>query len=658
MDMSLNKLQELVIDREAWRAAVHGVAKSWTQLSDRTELNTHLYNGEDISLWNPAINSHESISGHKRHCSTHSQQDCQAENDAQMAPPAPRLGPRCSPSPPSPRTEACSQSAEATWLSLSGQPSPSWSASQDRARGAATETTDEVKQAGVQTLSLAGLETGSWRLAPRPEPAGPRGKEAREVVRDWGPVCPPPPNPGEQLATSRDICAYQKLEMWMVGHLVGGGQGSSWSPDDVQDSPRLPRLSCLHSHRHWGPESLHPTSTEDTPSFQCKVVPHVGSSHLTRISAPKLRPAPRAPGTPAFSLTLRMKGPETRGSWDWKAPFYPFSVFLDVLLCREEDGLKKSNLGEMNCSLLLQWNGKAVIWLNRGHYPLKDVFPFVWFKLAIFHVKYKLTGKLHFYSFIIQIREMKKNLPQTIGKAIIQKRSSLQETSVLEKWALKSAHGPTSHSQPQLHTRITGDASKLLTIGSHQGPVTSEPQRLVLHLPNQNHLEGLLKFRWLAPTLSEVEAKKLRLFPITSFLVTLMLLAWKPHLNHCPQEETQVSLGVQSALRITAQVLTAPREARRRQSHVGPLCLSTFSDQGACMLSHFICIWLFVDPMGCSPPGSSVHGILQARTLEWVAMPSSMGSSWPRDHTHVSHVSCIGFFTTTWKPTILTMRFP
>ena len=45
------------------------------------------------------------------------------------------------------------------------------------------------------------------------------------------------------------------------------------------------------------------------------------------------------------------------------------------------------------------------------------------------------------------------------------------------------------------------------------------------------------------------------------------------------------------------------------------------------------------DPMDCSLPGSSVHGILQARILEWVAISFSTGSSWPRDQTCIS---CIG----------------
>ena len=64
-----------------------------------------------------------------------------------------------------------------------------------------------------------------------------------------------------------------------------------------------------------------------------------------------------------------------------------------------------------------------------------------------------------------------------------------------------------------------------------------------------------------------------------------------------------------------------------------------------------LCVCLFAQPcptlchpMACSPPGSSVHGILQARILEWVAMPSSRGSSQPRDRNQVSHIAG-GFFT-------------
>ena len=46
--------------------------------------------------------------------------------------------------------------------------------------------------------------------------------------------------------------------------------------------------------------------------------------------------------------------------------------------------------------------------------------------------------------------------------------------------------------------------------------------------------------------------------------------------------------------------------------------------------------------MAYSPLGSSVHEIFQARILEWVAMPSTRGSSQPRDQIQVSYVSCIG----------------
>ena len=65
--------------------------------------------------------------------------------------------------------------------------------------------------------------------------------------------------------------------------------------------------------------------------------------------------------------------------------------------------------------------------------------------------------------------------------------------------------------------------------------------------------------------------------------------------------------------------------------HPGPASFICF---GLCAQS---CLTLW-DPMDCSSPDSSVHGIFLARILEWVATSFSRGSSWPRDRTHIPYV--------------------
>ena len=82
---------------------------------------------------------------------------------------------------------------------------------------------------------------------------------------------------------------------------------------------------------------------------------------------------------------------------------------------------------------------------------------------------------------------------------------------------------------------------------------------------------------------------------------------------------------------------------------------SSLDQVSSCIYQHS-CMWAkllqscltLCDHMGCSPPGSSVPKILQARILEWVAVLSFKGSSQPWDQTHVSYFSCIGrWFSTT-----------
>ena len=76
----------------------------------------------------------------------------------------------------------------------------------------------------------------------------------------------------------------------------------------------------------------------------------------------------------------------------------------------------------------------------------------------------------------------------------------------------------------------------------------------------------------------------------------------------------------------------------RDRSH--PRCLTSklkYVTVSLCVHA-WLCLSL-CDPMDCNLPGSSVHGIVQARTLEWVAISSSRGSSWLKDWTCISCIS-------------------
>ena len=91
----------------------------------------------------------------------------------------------------------------------------------------------------------------------------------------------------------------------------------------------------------------------------------------------------------------------------------------------------------------------------------------------------------------------------------------------------------------------------------------------------------------------------------------------QPNRLHCPWDSPGKNTGVGCHFLLQCRKVKSERE-------VTQLCLT------------------LRDPMDCSPPGSSIHGIFQARIPEWIALPSSRGSSLPRDRTLVSYVSCIG----------------
>ena len=117
--------------------------------------------------------------------------------------------------------------------------------------------------------------------------------------------------------------------------------------------------------------------------------------------------------------------------------------------------------------------------------------------------------------------------------------------------------------------------------------------------------------------------------------------------EHWAAPRTQARWGQQSVSFIEASTEVCDSTAslywvqylRDHLAQMPPLTLHLWRETpcALCAQSLRLC-----DPVNCNLPSSLVHGIFQTRILEWVAMPSFRGSSWPRDQTCISCISCIG----------------
>ena len=129
--------------------------------------------------------------------------------------------------------------------------------------------------------------------------------------------------------------------------------------------------------------------------------------------------------------------------------------------------------------------------------------------------------------------------------------------------------------------------------------------------------------------------------------LTLMKAPIRTWWSSAIEPETE-EVAVMSWSMRAQQTLSMERAAHFSESPV-LICVLHLPDAFASyLINTCVCAMLLqscltlCDPTDCSLPGSSVHGILQARILEWAAMPSSRGSSQPRDQTCISYVSCTG----------------
>ena len=143
---------------------------------------------------------------------------------------------------------------------------------------------------------------------------------------------------------------------------------------------------------------------------------------------------------------------------------------------------------------------------------------------------------------------------------------------------------------------------------------------------------------------------------IKTWLLALLIVFSRKCTHHClhgngplplpyPWCITDSSIKVAEGPKLTSSWCSLPRWLGAHRSNTSATAHTVYLQERlvwalmcAYVLSHFSRVWLF-ETLWC---GSSVHGILQARVLEWVAMPSSSGYSQSRAWTHISYVSCIG----------------
>ena len=112
----------------------------------------------------------------------------------------------------------------------------------------------------------------------------------------------------------------------------------------------------------------------------------------------------------------------------------------------------------------------------------------------------------------------------------------------------------------------------------------------------------------------------------------------------------------------TGKIFKKHKRINRTKKNNRSLCFSRFWLDRKNSYIHWIfycCLFtksclIFCNPMDCSPPGSSVHGISQARILKWVAVSFSRGSSWPWDQTCISCISsCVLYCRATGEAHVL-----